>query len=145
MAKIVESNVQSQTFNSAYSVWRIVVTGAVLGVLYWGLTLLVGMFIDSIAIAGNIATILTATIGLIAMVSMRMTRPLIVTLASAVALWGLAQLTDGLVWSEVIAWNILLYAISYTLFSWIARYARVAPVLIVIMTIVALVRIAITL
>jgi len=145
MAKIVDSNIQSRTISSSYSVWRVALIGVVLGFTHWCITVLIGRYTNSTIISGDIATILVATLGLIVMVRLFMARPIVIALASAVSLWGLAQWTRGLSWGEVIAWNVLLYCLAYTLYSWISRYTRIVPVLIVIITIVALIRITTTL
>jgi hypothetical protein len=79
------------------------------------------------------------------MLALRVARPLVVVIATSASLWGLAEWTGGFGWIEIIAWDTLLYAISYMLFSWIARYAKTVPVLIVIITIVVLIKITTTL
>jgi len=145
MAKIIKWDTESQTIGTSYSFWRIALFGALLGVIYWGLTVLINRFIDSISISGNIASILVATLGIILMLRFRMAQPLIVAVAAGASLWGLSQWTNGLGWIEIIAWSALLYGLVYTLFSWIARYARVVPVLIAIILIIIILRITIVL
>lgn len=145
MAKIIESNIESRTVNSYYSIWQIVLIGVVLGFLFWGLTSLIGRFTNSANIPGDVATILVAATGIIIMVRLFMVRPLIITIATAASLWGLAQWSNGLSWWEIIAWDILLYGLSYTLFSWISRYSRIVPVMVVVISIVVILRIATTL
>lgn len=145
MAKVIESNVESRPFNVSYSSFRIILIGAAIGVLYWLFTLIISRFTDSMKIASDVATIIVAVIGLIIMVSVRTVRPLVIAGAAAISLWGLAQWTKGLVWSEIIAWNIFMYALAYSSFSWISRYSRLVPALIVAMTVIVLVRIATTL
>lgn len=144
MAKIIESNIESNPVSKSYSIWKIATVGVVLGIIYWSLTIFVSRYIES-NIASDVATIITATLGVITMLSLRMARPLLVALAAAMSLWGLGALTSGLVWYEAIAWTLLLYTLAYILFSWIARFARIVPVLIVAITIIVLLRIATTL
>lgn len=161
MAKIILDDSQPRAVSLSYSWWMIALIGAAMGVLYWALTLLVGHFIvdplscndavdastcaNSLEISGNVAGILVATIGLGVLVRLRVLRPLIVAIATAVALWGLAGWTDGLGWAEVVAWSVLLYALCYVLFSWISRYARSVPVLVAVAGIVIIARIVLVL
>ncbi|HZJ34519.1 MAG TPA: hypothetical protein VFD55_00710 [Candidatus Angelobacter sp.] len=145
MARVIKWDTESQTISTSYSFWRVALFGALLGVIYWGLTVLIGRFINSISISGNIASILVATLGIILMLRFRMAQPLIVAVATGVSLWGLSQWINGLGWIEIIAWSALLYGLAYTLFSWVARYARVVPVLIAIILIIIILRIAIVL
>lgn len=145
MAKIIDSNIESRTINNSYSLWKNALVGVVCGLVFWSLMTLVGHYNNSATIPGDVATVLSATVGIILMVILRMTRPLLVASASAVALWGLAQFTSGLVWFEVAVWAMLLYGLAYSLFSWVARYTRLVPTLIVIITIIVIVRITTTL
>jgi len=145
MAEVITEDIEAQTTSALYSVRRIALVGVILGVFYWVIVSLLGVFVDSAIVCGDIATILVATLGVIIMLRLRMSQPLIVALASGLSLWGLASWTSGLLWIEIIAWNILLYGLAYTLFSWVSRYNRVVPVLMVITLIIIAVRITITL
>jgi Na+-driven multidrug efflux pump len=145
VAKIIDSDIDSQSVSKSDPIWQIVLVGIILGVLYWWLTAFLLNFVNLIGVAGDIATILVATIGIVIMLNLRMTRPLLVALASAISLWGLAKLTDGLNWFEIIIWSVLVYSLSYLLFSWLNRYKRVVPVLVVAIIIVVIIRITIIL
>jgi len=145
MAKIIDSNIQSQAISNYYSLWRIALIGATLGVMNWLLTAFIGNFVNPLTTAGNVSIIITTTIGIVVMVRLNMIRPLIVALAAAVSLWGLASLVGGLWWVEALAWNILLYMLAYLIFSWLCRYAKVVPVFFSVIMIVILVRIAMAL
>jgi len=161
MAKLILDETQPRAVSLSYSWWMMALIGAALGVLYWVLTLLVGHFIidplfcsdavrastcsSSVEISGNVAGILVATIGLGILVRLNVLRPLIVAIATAAILWGLASWTDGLGWAEVVAWSVLLYALCYVLFSWISRYARSVPVLVAVVAIVMIARIVLVL
>lgn len=145
MAEIIDSNVESLLVNRPSSVWKIALIGLTLGILYWCLTALIMNFIKSIDIAGNIVTILVGLIGIVVMLKMFIARPLLVALASAVALWGLASMTDGLVWYEIIVWSALLYGLSYTVFSWIASYKKTVPAVVAVIVVVAIIRLVIIL
>jgi hypothetical protein len=129
MARVIDSNIPSQTISNYFPALQIVVIGAILGLLFWLFNMLIGRYSNSILVSGDISSILVATIGLAVMVTMRMPRPIIIVLSSAVTLWGLASWTVGLATAEIIAWDIVLYVLAYALFSWLTRYAKTLPVL----------------
>jgi hypothetical protein len=145
VAKVIDSYIDSRLVSRSNPVWQIVLIGIVLGILYSGLTAALLKYTSLIGVAGDIATILVGTVGLVIMLNLRMARPLLVAVATAISLWGLAKLTDGLGWLEVVAWSALLYSLSYLLFAWLTKYKHVIPVLIAVIIIVATVRITITL
>jgi hypothetical protein len=161
MAKVIERDVQSQEISGLYSIWKLVIIGAVSGLLFWLLTFLLENFViaplfcgsangatacaNKLMISGNIAMIIVAVAGIIAMVRLRMTQPLIVAVATVAALWGLAQWTGGLPIWEMIMWSGLVYLMAYLLFSWIVRFDRIWPVVVIILIIIIGIRIAINL
>lgn len=162
MAKVLkEETVQAQVVSPVYSAPRIAGIGAALGVFYWALTWLIDYLIispvfcrsvansmvciNSVSVSGDITTILIAIIGTAFMIRLRIMQPLIIAVASAVTLWGLSGWTNGLAWGEIVAWSALLYALSYLLYSWIARYTRLVPVVVAIVLIIIIVRIVLAL
>ncbi|HRN90771.1 MAG TPA: hypothetical protein PLZ58_02270 [Candidatus Saccharibacteria bacterium] len=162
MAKVIkEETIQAQVISPIYSAWRITAVGAALGAVYWGLTALIDYFIitpvfcrsagnttvclNSVSVSGDIATILVAVIGIAIMIRLRIMQPLIIAVASAAVLWGLGGWTNGLAWGEIVAWSALLYGLAYLLFSWIARYNRIVPVLVYIVAIILIIRIMLVL
>ena len=161
MAKVIVDGSQTHEVSQSYVWWQLALIGAALGVVYWVLTYLIGHFMidqlfcgsaanavtcsNSTAISGNIADILVAAIGLVVMVRMKIFRPIIIALAAAILLWGLAGWTEGLWFLEAIGWTILLFALCYLLFSWVGRYARSVPVIIVTLVILVIGRIVLAL
>lgn len=161
MAKVIKTDTGSQLISNSYSLWKMALIGAVSGLLFWLLTMLIQKYIinpmycssaassltclNSLSISGNIAMIAIAVIGIVAMVMLRMVQPLIIAVAATATLWGLAQWTDGLSIVEIIIWSILVYTLAHILFSWIARYDRLLPVLIVISVVILAARIAVNL
>ena len=160
MAKvIVEDPIpRSRTWN----VWlRTIVLGAVAGLVYWFIALLIDNYIveplacrqmvnaaictTSDSLSGNIAAIMTAALGVLAMVRAGIIRPILVAGATLALLWSLGAWTSGLLLIEVLGWSVLVYALSYALFSWIARYTVLAVGIIVSLVIVLTIRIAIML
>jgi hypothetical protein len=161
MAKVIETDIESRAIGASYSLWQIALVGVALGALYWCLTALIEHYIidpifcrsisnaltclNSTSISGDIATILVAAVGITVILRLYMARPLIIAVAVGASLWGLAMWTDGLVWGEAIGWSMLLYGLAYILFSWVARYARVIPALVVTILIIVAVRFTTTL
>lgn len=141
---------------SRQALFQVALLGAGLGLLYWLLTLLVrqvvfvplfcgdptsNMCVGATGSAGVIALIITSIAGLMGLVRLAMYRPLLVALAAAVSLWGLAAWTANLYWFEAIAWSILLFALSYVLFTWLVRPRSFAFAVISILVVVILIRI----
>lgn len=145
MARVVAQNVQSDVVNDSLPIWRVITLGIILGIFYWFFTLVLMRYIDSLGVAGDIASILVATLGVVIMLNLHTVRPLLITVAVAVSLWGLAKLTNGLAEVEIVFWSALLYMISYTLFYWLNRYKHLVPVIIAAIIIIVIARIAITL
>lgn len=159
MVKVIKQ--QETTAYTSLSWWQIAIIGALTGILYVILTLVIQQTIvdpllcrsvsdanacsNSIGVSGNIATVLVATISLIGLIRFRVPRPIIVAVATAIVLFGLSNWTNGLAWPEVVAWSLALYALSYSLFAWISRYSRAVPVIIATVIIVVLIRIIPTL
>ncbi len=159
MAKVTA---EQEYVDRTWSIWlRTVATGAVLGIIFWVITLLLSHYVidplacrdtanaavctNSVSLSGNIAAILVGFIGIAAMVRMGIYRPIILAAATAVLLWDLSAMTTGLYWLEALAWAVGLYAASYGLFAWIARYSKVWFVITVSVLIVLIIRIALVL
>jgi len=160
MVTVITDEIHPAVVNVSYSWWRVALIGAVIGAIYWVLSFLIGHFIidpmfcrssvnaaacsNSVELSGNIAGILVATLGLMILVWLKVLRPLVVAVATAIILWGLAGWTAGLVWVEVALWSVLLYSLSYVLFSWMSRYGRSIPVLVAATVTVVIARIILT-
>lgn len=160
MAQIIITD--QQALAESYAVWaRTIVLGAVTGIIFWLLTVIVAKYIidplacgrafnaalcvDSKPLAGNIAAILAGVFGVIAMVRIGAARPIVIAVATAALLWDLGTWTDGLFWLEAVVWSIVLYAGVYALFAWITRYANLLVTLILSVLIVLIIRIALVL
>jgi hypothetical protein len=136
MAKVI----QSQQLIVARPWWengKIVIIGLGLGLIWWGLALLLNSFvveplacrnlstatacIDSFGVAGSIAAIIVGIIGVLVLIRALQPRPIVIALASAVLLWDLGSLLNGLAWWETGLWALFFYGVSYALFSLAAR------------------------
>ena len=161
MAKIINSEVESQVLSSTYYLWRVILIGIFLGLLYWLFTVfiekyIIGAFLcnssfsnliclDLVLISGNIASIIIAVISTLVMLKLGLSRPLVVAVAVMIALWGLSSWTIGLSTGEIILGDVVTYFLAYLLFSWIARYMKTVTVLITIFIVIIMVRIAVNL
>lgn len=121
---------------STQALLQVALLGAGLGVLYWLLTLLVrqivfvplfcgdssnSMCVGATGGAGVVALIIVSIVGLLGLVRLAMYRPLLVVIAAAVALWGLAGWTANLFWIEALLVSALLFALCYAAFTWVVR------------------------
>lgn len=110
--------------------------GAGLGVVSWLLTMLIrqvifvplfcgdpsnSMCVGSTGGAGVITLIAVSIAGLLGLVRLGVYRPLLVALAAAVTLWDMAIWLGKLYWFEALAWSIVLYALSYVVYTWLVR------------------------
>jgi hypothetical protein len=116
---------------------RIVFIGAGLGIVWWVVTTLLRVYIleplacrdlanaavcaNSFGVAGSIATILVALLGIFVLVKTLQPRPIIIAVSVAVLLWSMGVYVEGLAWYEALLWAIGFYAASYVLFGLIAR------------------------
>lgn len=144
MAEIIESNrePQQQKVNTSYPVWEVALLGVILGILYWLFASILNSFaFDSIKMSGDVAMIIVTTIGLIVLMRLRMARPLMIVIAAAASLWSLAVWTNGLSWSLIILWNIILYVFSYVLFSWLARFNNTIVAMFMMLFVIVAIRI----
>lgn len=157
MAKVIEREIESQEISEFYPFWKIVIIGVISGILFWAFLYFIEKFIispifcktvtdtivcsNTLAVSGNISSILVAIVGILYMVKQKMLQPLIVSVTTAATLWGFAQWTNGLPIWEVMIWNVIGYLLSYLLFSWVVRYDRVWPVIVIIVAIVMAARI----
>jgi hypothetical protein len=161
MARLIVPDTENTMVPSGYGWWQIALVGAGIGVLQWVIAALLGGFVidqllcrssitvascaQSSIVAGDVATIIVGVIGLVVLVRMRVLRPLVVVVASAILLWGLPVMTSGLAWGEVVFWSALTYGLAYSVFAWLSRYARTIPVLLSVTAVIALMYIIIRL
>lgn len=145
MAKVVNSEVASRKVKILKSSWKIVLLGMVSGLLYWALTNLFVRGNYSLVIAGDIATILVATLGTVAMLFMRIEQPIIIAVATGVSLWNLSEMTNKFLTFEILLWTVSLYMLAYLLYFWITRYYKFWPVFLTTIIIVILSRLIVIL
>jgi hypothetical protein len=96
--------------------------GAIIGVCWWALYMLLVSFTDmNPDIAGTVSHVLVSVLGVSALVRLFAPRPLLVAIASAVTLWALGGLVNGLAWYEMLLWSVALFTLSYALFGAVAH------------------------
>ncbi len=142
MAKIIETDTEELSIMSSYSLWRNALVGLILGLVFYGISALIEKYYNSPVVAGGIAVIICGAIGIVIMARMYMPQTLIINLAAAATLWGLAEWTNGLGWLEVVIWSVMLYGLAYVVFSWVARFTKATPVVISVIIIIIAARTA---
>ena len=136
MAKVVIQPKGDRYVGGTYNWLVIAAIGAGLGILTWIIAWVLGSFVidpllcrdsalqacgKSEAVAGNLAIIVMAIIGAIALIRLHVRHALWVVLSIVVSFWGLQALTGALSWIEGLAWTTGLFALGYVLFTWILR------------------------
>lgn len=155
MAKVIQDT-HSVVVEPWWAKGKIVLIGLSMGLLWWVLTGLLRQFIieplacrnlssatacvDSLGVSGNVAMVLVAVLGVAVLVRLVLHRPIIVTLGTAVVLWGLGSLLSGLPGYVVILSSVVLFTLSYALFYLVARIQWLWLSLIVALVIAVAVR-----
>ena len=91
------------------------------------------------------AAIIGAIVGLFFLVKLQVFRPLLVVLAAVVSLWGVVGLAGLLPWYGVGLSTIALYALAYSLFTWVARIRAFWLVVLLLIVLVVAVRVMLSL
>ena len=130
---------------------QVAIIGFVSGVLAWILTFLVKQAVivplfctdacsNATDVAGIVAAILTAVVGLMGLVRIGAYRPLLIVIAVALCLGGLSGWVYGMPWYVALIWSIVLYTLTYTAFAWFVRIRPFIPAVIIVALVVMLSR-----
>lgn len=120
------------------AVVQVAILGAILGLIAWGVSALVANYvIDPLfckaeggnfsvcsqggLLASNVASLLVGGLAVVALLRLGIFRPLLISLAAIITLWGIGPWMGALPWYESLTWTILLYAAAFLAFSWLAR------------------------
>jgi hypothetical protein len=137
----------------------VLLLGAVVGLLVWGLSLTIDRYIltptlcqagqiaqcvNTTVYAEDIAAVIGAAVGLFFLVRLQVYRPLLVVIAVATSLWGILGQVALLPWYGVGLAVVALYAFAYGLFAWVARFRSFWMVVILYVVLVAAVRVALS-
>lgn len=137
MAKVIQQNQQQVIVEPWWARGAIVYIGLGIGLVWWIVTALLRQYVvepfacrdlvtadacvNSIGTSGSIATVLVAVLGVWLLIRYIQPRPIIIAVATAVLLWDIAALMTGLPWWLTLLWALFFYAVSYVLFSLVAR------------------------
>jgi hypothetical protein len=133
----------------------VAVVGLVTGLAIWGLTLVLDTYIYKALLCANeaaqqcvsstryatvTATILGAAVGLFGLVRLQIFRPLLVVAVTIIALWGLIAVVSPMPWYAALPAVMVLYAVAFAVFTWLARIRYFLVSLIAIIILIVVVR-----
>ena len=95
---------------------------------------------DAPSYAMTVSMIIGGLAGLIALAQVRVYRPLLIVLATAVALWGFHVLIGDMVWYWGLVLLAVLFGLTYTLFSWIVRLRSFVAAVVLTVLLVVIIR-----
>lgn len=160
MAKVVQAD-QEVIVKPWWEKLSILYVGLGAGLSWWGISSILHTYIlepiacqgssvsvscgDSFGIAGSIAAVLVATAATFALIRLVQPRPVVIAVGSAVLLWDLAVLAQGLGSLEVLGWSLVLYTATYLLFWLIARIPSTIVCLVSALAVIAIVRLLLVL
>lgn len=140
---------------SAVDSIKVAIIGATLGLVSSGLAMIMYQFVFRTVLcrpqsitecsqapvyAGVVATIIGAIAGIIILARIRAYRPLLVVLASTIALWGVLGWMDKMSWIWLLLSSALLYGLVYSLFAWVARIREFVLASVISIVLVIIVR-----
>lgn len=99
---------------------------------------------DAPGYAMTVAMIIGGLAGLITLAQVRVYRPLLVVLATAIALWGFHVLLGDMVWYWGLLLTAGLFGLTYMLFAWIVRLRSFVAAVVLVAVIVVLIRFVFT-
>lgn len=159
MAKVVLETTDNRYISGTPNWLVVALLGLLIGVGVWGFSWVTERFIiDPIlcrdmtlqacgnvtSVAGNIAAIIGACVGLGLLLRRDVRRPVIIVAAVLVTFWGLAGWIEGLSWLESLGWTAVLYALAYVAFTWLTRPRSLVVALLITAVVVAAARVAVT-
>jgi len=114
---------------------RILLLGAISGLIVWGLSFLLDRYVYQTILCQSgasdcsasdqysmiTASIIAGVLTLLALVRSGVFRPLLVVLAVVVSLWSLVETLWTAEWYYAAICSVVLYALAYGAYSWIAR------------------------
>lgn len=88
----------------------------------------------------TVALIIASIGGVAGLARIRIYRPLLIVLASAISLWGLHSVLVDMVWYWTILVYMVLFGLVYGLFSWVARIRNLILTIVAVVVLVVLIR-----
>lgn len=95
---------------------------------------------DAPGYAMTVSMIIGGLAGLITLAQVRVYRPLLIVLATAVSLWSFHLLIGEMVWYWGLLTLAILFGLTYTLFAWIVRLRSFVAAVVLAVLIVLLIR-----
>lgn len=138
---------------------RILVLGGVIGLIVWGLGLILNRFVFDVYFcqgevisqctsAKNYAAATASLVGVIValwgLIRFGVYRPLLVVIASMLSTWGVVQTSWNFSTSIGLLVAVVFYAVAFGLFSWISRIREFWITLVIIALLVMGVRLVLT-
>lgn len=134
---------------------RIALTGLILGIVAAVLTYTLERFVianlvcggeatcrGAASYAGGVATVFAGIVGVIALVRAGVYRPIIITVGTAISLWGVSIWLFGAGVLMSLLLTAFLYAVAYVTYGWLVRI-RKAPIMLIVCGLVAAASVAI--
>lgn len=158
-----ESQVEQPTYAVAMpnrELLSTLVLGGATGLIIWGLGLILNRYVFDVFFcqsglsnlcaheldyAAGVSVAVGSILALVGLIWLRVYRPLLVVLAAAISLWGVAQLAIGASWYWGFLSAVVLYLIAYGLFAWTARVRVFWIALVATIALVVAVRVALVL
>lgn len=136
MAETNQEEITSTQTLSGRDLASVIILGVIAGVITWGVYELLLHFVvpglfcrDSTtslcetapSIMDGVSLVIGAVVALLGLIRLRVFRPLLVVLATIIALGGLAQRADVLAWYFSLLACGVLFGLAYGLFAWMAK------------------------
>lgn len=137
MAKVILNEQSSVVVEPWWVKGQIIYIGLGMGLLWWVLTAILKQYVvepiacrdlaaaaacvNSIGVSGSIAVVIVAVAGTALLIRYLQPRPIIISVATAILLWDLGLLVNGLAWWATLLWALFFYTAAYGLFSMVAR------------------------
>jgi hypothetical protein len=134
--------------------------GGIVGLFVWGAGLVLNRYLFDVVFCQNgignqcayatsyaegAAIVIGSILALFGLIRLNVYRPLLVVLASAISLWGIAVMAWGMAWYWGALIAAVMYLLAYGLFAWVARIRMFLIALVATVVLVAAVRLALML
>lgn len=143
MAKLLNTEVESERILNSNMVYKVAFMGLLSGIFFWFVVALIDYYVNSLNLSSNLTSILAMVFGLILMVRIRTEHALIIAVATTICLWGLGLWIDGLLWWEMLLSSAVLFMLSFVVMYWITRIKNISIALLVAALVIILTRLTI--
>lgn len=145
---------------SSRGLLSILALGGIAGLLIWGFGFALNRYVFDVFFCQNgisnqctyavnyaegAALAIGSILGLIGLIRLRVYRPLLVVLATAISLWGVVEMALGMRWYWGVVIAFIMYLLAYGLYSWVARIRLFWAALVATIVLVVGVRLALML